>query len=283
MKMSHHHSISPISPNYFFVLFISYMFWFQIGFSQEVIVSDHKGTKMTVTNNVVTTNNTAPSNPSIADVWFDNTDTTNVITKIYDGSSWVTVAASGDDDLGNHAATENLKLSGNWLSNDGESEGIYVENDGDVGIGTSSPSEELEVEGTVDAKAFKARVYTVEQTTSFTTANSDIWLQYGTLSQSITLTEEATVMINYSISFFLDDDRLATRLVIGSDIKTKANSGNIDSWAQSFRNITDHWVETLQAGTHTIRVQYRTNAAMTMNPAFGDHQAFLQVTVLGNQ
>ena len=91
---------------------------------------------MTVTNNVVTTNDTALSNPATADVWFDNTDTANVITKIYDGNSWVTVTASGGgnsgDDLGNHTATENPKLSGNWLSNDGGSEGIYIENDGDV-------------------------------------------------------------------------------------------------------------------------------------------------------
>lgn len=105
---------------------------------------------------MVTTNDTAPSNPPSADVWFDNTDTANVITKIYDGSSWVTLTASGGgnsgDDLGNHTATENLKLSGKWLSNDRGSEGICIENDGDLGIGTS-PSEELEVIGTVDAKA----------------------------------------------------------------------------------------------------------------------------------
>ena len=40
----------------------------------------------------------APSVPQ--QMWFDNTDTANVITKIYDGNSWVTVTASGGGNSG---------------------------------------------------------------------------------------------------------------------------------------------------------------------------------------
>ncbi len=49
------------------------------------------------------------------------------------------------DNLGDHTATENVKLSGNWLSYDGGNEGIYIQNDGDVGIGYSNPMEKLVV------------------------------------------------------------------------------------------------------------------------------------------
>ncbi len=43
------------------------------------------------------------------------------------------------DNLGNHIATQNIRLSGYYLSNDGGNEGVYVDTDGDVGIGTNSP------------------------------------------------------------------------------------------------------------------------------------------------
>ncbi len=54
---------------------------------------------------------------------------------------------SGSDNLGDHTATQNLNLNGNYLSGDGDSEGVFVDNDGDVGIGTSAPSAALEVAG----------------------------------------------------------------------------------------------------------------------------------------
>ncbi len=53
----------------------------------------------------------------------------------------------GADNLGNHIATQNIRLSGNWLSNDGGNEGIQIQNDGDVGVGTSTPDARLDVEG----------------------------------------------------------------------------------------------------------------------------------------
>jgi len=53
------------------------------------------------------------------------------------------------DNLGNHTATENLKMSGSWVSNDGGDEGIFVATDGDVGIGTNSPDMQLDVNGSV--------------------------------------------------------------------------------------------------------------------------------------
>ena len=56
--------------------------------AQNVRVIDNKGTKITIRNNQVTTSNTEPSTAVEGDVWFDNTDVNNIITKIYDSSSW---------------------------------------------------------------------------------------------------------------------------------------------------------------------------------------------------
>lgn len=61
----------------------------------------------------------------------------------------ITIAAgSSGDNLGNHTATQNIKLNGNYLSGDGSNEGVFVATDGNVGIGTNSPKANLEVLGT---------------------------------------------------------------------------------------------------------------------------------------
>ncbi len=53
------------------------------------------------------------------------------------------------DDLGDHVANQNIQLNGNYLSGDGGSEGVWITDSGDVGIGTTGPGERLEVSGAV--------------------------------------------------------------------------------------------------------------------------------------
>ncbi|MEM6346034.1 MAG: tail fiber domain-containing protein [Bacteroidota bacterium] len=48
------------------------------------------------------------------------------------------------DNLGDHIATQNIQLGSNYLSGDGDSEGIYVNADGNVGIGTNSPQHPID-------------------------------------------------------------------------------------------------------------------------------------------
>ena len=43
----------------------------------------------------------------------------------YNGSAWTTM---GSDNLGNHIATQNVRLSGNWLSDDGTNRGLQISN-----------------------------------------------------------------------------------------------------------------------------------------------------------
>lgn len=54
--------------------------------------------------------------------------------------------SSFKDNLGNHTAEQNIQLAGNWISHDGgANEGIYVNTDGDVGIGIAAPESELHI------------------------------------------------------------------------------------------------------------------------------------------
>lgn len=54
------------------------------------------------------------------------------------------------DNLGNHTATQNVQTNGNWISNDGDNEGLYVDVAGNVGIGTSSPAGQVHLLGTTE-------------------------------------------------------------------------------------------------------------------------------------
>jgi hypothetical protein len=62
----------------------------------------------------------------------------NVTITPNDEANTITISAIGGgtsgDNLGNHTATRNIKLNGNFLSNDGDGEGIRIQNSGDVGI-----------------------------------------------------------------------------------------------------------------------------------------------------
>ncbi|RLD51277.1 MAG: hypothetical protein DRJ05_18585, partial [Bacteroidetes bacterium] len=65
------------------------------------------------------------------------------------------------DNLGNHIATQNIQLNANWLSNDGGNEGIRIDNDGNVGIGTTAPEALLDI-----VSATQAHMLKLENTTA---------------------------------------------------------------------------------------------------------------------
>jgi hypothetical protein len=51
-------------------------------------------------------------------------------------------------DTANHLSTAtNIVLNGHWLSGDGDNEGVYVDESGNVGVGTKTPAASLHVTG----------------------------------------------------------------------------------------------------------------------------------------
>jgi len=59
---------------------------------------------------------------------------TNITITADDANNRITIAASGvgGDNLGNHTATQNLRMGSYWISNDGGNEGIQVATSGDL-------------------------------------------------------------------------------------------------------------------------------------------------------
>jgi len=72
-------------------------------------------------------------------------DTDDDIYYYHNGSSWVKVG----DGMGDHSATQNIKLNNKYLSGDGGNEGIYIDAYGKVGIGQSNPGQELDINGDI--------------------------------------------------------------------------------------------------------------------------------------
>ncbi len=132
----------------------------------------------------------------------------------HDGSAWqkMTIGA-GADNLGNHIASENIKLNGNWLSNDGGNEGIRINDDGKVGIGTTGFGARLHVASSGNT----ATDYTARLQSSSSVAGSGgiLFDQNSTYSYKLHTEGTATLTgrlklsyINYSDGSVLNDNVL---------------------------------------------------------------------------
>jgi trimeric autotransporter adhesin len=64
-----------------------------------------------------------------------------------------TQVSLSEDNLGDHTATQNIALDNNWISNDGDDEGIFISVGGKVGINTLSPDETITVDGNIKSNS----------------------------------------------------------------------------------------------------------------------------------
>jgi hypothetical protein len=69
---------------------------------------------------------------------------------------------NGGDNLGNHTAAQNINLNGHWLSGDGTNQGIYIDAQGNVGIGTSSPETNAQLHTVADIQEYDAKAVFAE-------------------------------------------------------------------------------------------------------------------------
>ena len=156
-----------------------------------------------------------------------------------------------------------------------------------MGIDEPNPSEKLDVNGRIVAKGYKNTVYSAGglSASSITLISNNTWADMPDLSVTFSLEAATTVMSSYTISTIPNPSMgqafLVTRILIDGTEVNRMVSGFVNG-GQGFFNSSGQYVSELAAGDHTIKVQYRTNASLQINPASSDFMnRFLQVLVFG--
>ncbi|MEZ4958240.1 MAG: tail fiber domain-containing protein [Saprospiraceae bacterium] len=125
------------------------------------------------------------------------------------------------DNLGNHTATQNLKTNGNWVSNNGANNGLFVDGADNIGVGISSPASKLHV---------------------FSPTNSTLTLESDAhtgviLDRGSTSSEAAIILKNDgNFSWMLGMDNAPAGNVSDFSIKT-ANNGNAEFLVKNNGNV----------------------------------------------
>ncbi|MHC4867436.1 MAG: hypothetical protein ACYTEX_25465, partial [Planctomycetota bacterium] len=121
--------------------------------------------------------------------------------------------AGGGDNLGNHTATQNINLNGNYLSGDGGDEGVYVANDGKVGIGTSGPGARLELTQNTWSDILKAGLSTSPNRLILSSGSLWASVSGGTTNQDHIVIRHSTGNVGIGMT---DPD---AKLEVGGDLK----------------------------------------------------------------
>lgn len=127
-----------------FLSFVATLLYLECALAQKVTAINHKGTKVSIINNTVTTSDTILEIPNESDIWFDTTFVPQVV-KIFDGTNWINIAHRGTPGSLFYA-DENGDPSEN-------NDRLFWDSDKDrLGVGTNAPTHRLEVEGTMAAE-----------------------------------------------------------------------------------------------------------------------------------
>ncbi|MEA2701859.1 MAG: hypothetical protein QOE22_568 [Candidatus Parcubacteria bacterium] len=196
--------------------------------------------KLTVTGNILSSNLAGVGNRCVY------ADLNGVLRVAADNCG---LAGAGGDDLGNHIATQNIQLNNNWLSNDGGSEGVSIDNSGNVTMS-----------GDASAASFTRGGDTI---TDFTGTGLTV------ISGALTVSTSSLANLNADLLDSLD----STYFLANSFSTTSANywltTKDTDDLAEGSTNLyyTDGRVNTFIAGSTTIPKTYTNNT-------FGGTQTF---------
>lgn len=122
------------------VAILLYMFIPLLVQGQEVLVINNKGTKILVRNTSISTGTTAPATPVIGDVWFDTSVPDHQRVMVWTKTIWKELTFTGKPGSVFFAGPDGIPTQNN-------SQFFWNEVNNRLGIGTSSPTQSLDVDG----------------------------------------------------------------------------------------------------------------------------------------
>lgn len=193
-----------------------------------------------------------------------------IITKLNPAITTSTTA----DNFGNHTATKNLLLNGNYLSNDGGNEGISVDNSGNVGIGTSSPNASAILDITSTTKGITFPRMTSTQRNAIASPTNGLQV-FDITTNSICYYDGTSWVNTVSVASF-------------GDIKTGIQSGDHSGWIKLDGRAKSTLTSTQQAQATALGIGTTlpdaTNAFLVQNNAtLGNVSGSNSVTIAQNQ
>ena len=166
-----------------------------------------------------------------------------IITKLNSDINTSTTA----DNLGNHTATKNILLNGNYLSNDGGNEGIRIDNSGNVGLGTTAPSTNLHIEngnifGTSPASTTSPSLYIYNSNNASSSAHATAMIRTaGTASGKPYLGFDISGVSGYSLGINNPTDQMILNTTWNFATGTAANNAIIVNRTGNSRVIIPNW------------------------------------------
>lgn len=148
--------------------------------------------------------------------------------KYFNGAVW-TEFGGGADNFGSHEAEMNISLDDHWLSNDGGNEGIRIADNGNVGIGVSTPSNKLAIAGSNTDTSPILALLSGNNNTGF---NNGAQISFGyngtpTYQHFIQTRHNNGSSTNNAIDFYVSDGTQNNSVTSGSIHVMSLNGGNV--------------------------------------------------------
>lgn len=148
--------------------------------------------------------------------------------KYFNGAVW-TEFGGGADNFGSHEAEMNISLDDHWLSNDGGNEGIRIADNGNVGIGVSTPSNKLAIAGSNTDTSPILGLLSGNNNTGF---NNGAQISFGyngtpTYQHFIQTRHNNGSSTNNAIDFYVSDGTQNNSVTSGSMHVMSLNGGNV--------------------------------------------------------
>lgn len=170
---------------------------------QEHRSIDNKGTKITVRNTSTSSGGVAPSNPVLNDIWFDTSDADRQLVKIWDGSAWTTLTFTGIPGSVFFAGSDGIPTQDN-------DEFFWDNTNNRLGIGTSTPSQSLDVEGyarigSMDNAGSSDEIVMIDSGGILHTSKVNYGGRWTNTDTTTNLNVDGTVVPIYGSNDFVDD------------------------------------------------------------------------------